>query len=81
MFAESGAELPPGFRTVSPEQVADATISAVERNRGEVTVAPIELRLGTTLAAVAPDLASKVSNRLGGERIARRMAEGQVHKR
>jgi short-subunit dehydrogenase len=81
MFAESGAELPPGFRTVSPEQVADATISAIERNRGEVTVAPIELRLGTTLAAVAPDLASKVSTKLGGDRIARRMAEGQANKR
>ncbi len=81
MFAESGAELPPGFRTVSPGQVADATISAVERDRGEVTVAPLELRLGTALAAVAPDLASKVSNRLGAERIAARMAEGQADKR
>jgi short-subunit dehydrogenase len=81
MFAESGAELPPGFRTVSPEQVADATISAIERNRGEVTVAPLELRLGTTLAAVAPDLATRVSNMLGGDRIAERMAKGQSDKR
>jgi uncharacterized protein len=81
MFADSGAELPPGFRTVSPDRVADATISAVERDRGEVTVAPLELRLGTALAAVAPDLASKVSNRLGGDRIAERMAEGQSDKR
>jgi short-subunit dehydrogenase len=81
MFAESGAELPPGFRTVSPERVADATIAAVERDRGEVTVAPLELRLGTALAAVAPDFASRVSNKLGGERIAARMAEGQADKR
>ena len=81
MFAESGAELPPGFRTVSPERVADATVTAVERDRGEVTVAPLELRLGTALAAVAPDLASMVSNKLGGERIAQRMAEGQADKR
>jgi short-subunit dehydrogenase len=81
MFADSGAELPPGFRTVSPERVADATITAIERDRAEITVAPIELRLGTALAAVAPDLASKVSNRLGGDRIAERMAEGQADKR
>jgi uncharacterized protein len=81
MFAESGAELPPGFRTVSPERVAEATITAIERNRGEITVAPIELRLGTTLAAVAPDLATRVSNMLGGDRIAERMAEGQADKR
>jgi short-subunit dehydrogenase len=81
MFADSGAELPPGFRTVSPERVADATVTAVERDRGEITVAPLELRLGTALAAVAPDFASKVSNRLGGDRIAERMAEGQADKR
>jgi short-subunit dehydrogenase len=81
MFADSGVELPYGFRTVSPEQVADATIAAVERDRGEVTVAPIELRLGTAFASVAPDLASKVAGRLGGERIAERMAEGQADKR
>src|SRR5215207_11367328 len=44
MFAESGAELPHGLRTVSPERVADATVAVVERDRGEVTVEPIELR-------------------------------------
>jgi short-subunit dehydrogenase len=81
MFADSGAALPPGFRTVSPEQVADATISAVERDRGEVTVAPLELRLGTTLAAVAPELASRMATKLGGDRVAERMAEGQADKR
>jgi short-subunit dehydrogenase len=81
MFADSGAALPPGFRTVSPERVAEATVSAVERDRSEVTVAPLELRLGTTLAAVAPDLASRVANRLGGDRLAERLAEGQADKR
>jgi short-subunit dehydrogenase len=81
MFADSGAALPPGFRTVSPERVADATISAIERDRGEVTVAPLELRLGTTLAAVAPELASRMATKLGGDRVAERMAEGQADKR
>lgn len=81
MFADSGAQLPPGFRTVSPDQVAEATLAAVERDRGDVTVAPLELRLGTVLASVAPDFASKVSNKLGGDRIAERMAEGQADKR
>lgn len=81
MFAEAGVELPHGFRTVSPERVADATVAAVDRDRGEITVAPLELRLGTALAAVAPDLASKVANKLGGEQVAERMAEGQADKR
>ena len=81
MFADSGAALPTGFRTVSPEQVADATISAIERDRSEVTVAPLELRLGTTLAAMAPELASRMATKLGGDRVAERMAEGQADKR
>jgi short-subunit dehydrogenase len=81
MFADSGAELPPGFRTVSPEQVAEATVSAIERDRGEVTVAPLELRIGTTFAAVAPEWASKVATKLGGDRLAERLAEGQADKR
>jgi short-subunit dehydrogenase len=81
MFADSGAELPPGFRTVSPVQVAEATVSAIERDRGEVTVAPLELRIGTTFAAVAPELASRVATKLGGDRLAERLAEGQADKR
>ena len=66
---------------MSPAQVAEATISAIERDRGEVTVAPLELRIGTTFAAVAPELASKVATKLGGDRLAERLAEGQADKR
>ncbi len=41
MFADSGVKLPPGVGTSSPEEVAAAVISAIERNRGEVAVAPL----------------------------------------
>ena len=40
MFADSGARLPPGVGTVTPEEVADAVVRAIERNRGEIDVAP-----------------------------------------
>jgi uncharacterized protein len=77
MFADSGAKLPVGVGTRSPEQVADAVVSAIERNRAEVEVAPLSLRLGTAAAALAPALSATVSRRLGSERIATRIVAGQ----
>ncbi len=45
MFADSGAPLPPGVGTRSPQDVARAVAEAIERNRAEVDVAPLSLRL------------------------------------
>ena len=81
MFADSRAVLPPGVGTRSPEEVARAVISAVERNRGEVAVAPLPMRLGATIGGAAPALASVVSRLLGSHRIAADIAAGQRDKR
>jgi short-subunit dehydrogenase len=81
MFADSGATLPPGVGTRSPAQVADAVVSAIERNRAEVEVAPLGLRLGTAMASVAPAFSAAVSRRLGSDRIAARIVAGQRAKR
>jgi short-subunit dehydrogenase len=81
MFAESGTKLPAGVGTRSPQDVAKAVLSAIERNRGEVDVAPIALRLGTVFGALAPESAAKVTRRIGGDDIARQLAEGQLDKR
>jgi short-subunit dehydrogenase len=77
MFADSGATLPPGVGTRSPEDVAQAVVTAIERNRAEVDVAPIGLRLGSAFASVAPSISAAVSRRLGSERIAARIVAGQ----
>ncbi len=81
MFAESGTKLPPGVGTRSPRDVAEATLNAIERNRGEVDVAPLALRLGTVFGSLAPESAAKVTRRIGGDDIARQLAEGQLNKR
>jgi short-subunit dehydrogenase len=81
MFADAGAHLPRWVPTRAPEDVADAVIRAVERNRAEVAVAPISLRLGASFAGVAPSVAASVSRRLGNERIAFDLSEGQRDKR
>ncbi len=81
MFAEANVELPKGVGTSTPEQVAEAVVTAIEKNRGEIDVAPLSMRLGTTFAAIAPELAASVSKRMGAEGIARDMHAGQRGKR
>jgi uncharacterized protein len=81
MFHESGAKLPGYVGTKKPEDVADAVVSAIERNRAEVDVAPLGLRVGTTLAAFAPAFMANVQRRLGADAFASAMETGQRYKR
>jgi short-subunit dehydrogenase len=81
MFADSGAKLPPGVGTSSPEDVAGAVVSAIERNRREVVVAPLPMRLGADIASVAPGLSAVFQRLMGGARVARKVAAGQIDKR
>lgn len=81
MFAASGAELPTGVGTRTPEDVARASVRVIERNRAEAEVAPLSMRLGTAFASLAPDAAATVSRRLGSEKIAADMASGNSDKR
>jgi short-subunit dehydrogenase len=81
MFADSGASLPFGVGTRSPEQVARAVVSAIDRNRAEVAVASLTMRIGASVGGVAPGLASAVGRRMGSERVAADIAGGQRDKR
>jgi short-subunit dehydrogenase len=81
MFAESGAKLPRGVGTRSPEDVAEAVQHAIERNKAEVDVAPLSMRLGSDFAGIAPGIADWATRRLGGDKIAEATATGQTGKR
>jgi len=81
MFADAKVELPPGVGTRSPEDVAAAVLTAIEKNRGEIDVAPLALRLSSAFAGLAPELAATVSRRAGAEKIAHDMQAGQREKR
>lgn len=70
LFADAGVRLPRGVGTRRTDQVADAVVRAIRINRGEFEVAPLSLRAGTTIAALAPELAARGVRLLGGERIA-----------
>lgn len=81
MFADSGAVLPKGVGTASPEQVADAVLRAIEKDRAEIDVAPVGLRIGAAFAQLAPQLSATVSRRLGASDISSQIAAGQADKR
>jgi short-subunit dehydrogenase len=81
MFADAGVELPKGVGTKSPQDVAAAVIRAIERNRAEIDVAPVPMRVGAALAGLAPQLSSAVSRRLGSEELAANLTAGQLEKR
>jgi uncharacterized protein len=81
MFAESGATLPAGVGTRTPEDVAAAVVDAIENNRGEIDVAPLPLRISAAFAGLAPELASGLARRMGGDDVARQLHTGQADKR
>jgi short-subunit dehydrogenase len=81
MFADAGVRLRRGVATRSPEDVAASVIRAIERNKAEVEVAPLSLRVGANLAGIAPDLVSAISRKMGGREVAAKLAAGQADKR
>ena len=81
MFHDSGVRLPSYVGTSSPEDVADGVLGAIEKDRGEVDVAPIGMRAGVKFAELAPTISDRVTERLGGRAVADRVASGQADKR
>jgi short-subunit dehydrogenase len=81
LFVDSGVKLPPGIGTSSPQEVADAVVSGIEKDKAEIDVAPIGMRSSARLFGAAPSLVVAVGRRLGGARLAAAVAEGQRDKR
>ena len=81
MYADSGADPIPGLGTGSPEQVADAVVKAIERNKVEISVAPVQQRLLAHLALATPGISVKVASGAAGQKAAANVAKGQLDKR
>jgi short-subunit dehydrogenase len=76
MFADAGSKPPPGMGTARPEQVGEATVKAIERNKVEVTVAPMQQRAGAHIALISPSLGVKVQSGSAGQKAAEEIASG-----
>jgi len=81
MYADSGAKPIPGLGTGSPQQVADAVVRAIEKNKAEITVAPLQQRFLAHFALATPGLSVKIASGDAGQKAAAAVAEGQTDKR
>jgi short-subunit dehydrogenase len=81
MFAETGVRLPPWVGTRSPDDVAQAVVRGIETGRGEIDVAPLSLRVGAFVSALAPEASARVQRKLGSQGIARAISREQRGKR
>ncbi len=81
MFADANVSLPPGVSLRSPDQVAEAVVRGIERDRAEIDVAPLALRAGGWISGPAPGLVAALNRRLGARRVAAALADAQRDKR
>jgi short-subunit dehydrogenase len=81
MYADSGADPIPGLGTGSPKQVAAAVVRAIERNKVEVAVAPVQQRLLAHFALASPGISVKIASGDAGQKAAANVAAGQADKR
>jgi short-subunit dehydrogenase len=76
MFAESGAASPAGLGTSTPEQVARGTVRAIEANKVEVAVAPMQQRFLAHFGLVSPGIAVRTAGGAAGQKAAAEVAAG-----
>lgn len=66
MFASARTGDPPKIsNAVTPGQVADATIKAIEKNRAEIVVAPGASKFVDVLHAISPEVTTTLARRTG----------------
>jgi short-subunit dehydrogenase len=76
MFAEAGAKPPPAMGTATPKQVGAAVVKAIERDRAEIAVAPIQQRAAAHFALISPALGVKAQSGSAGQKAAQAIADG-----
>jgi short-subunit dehydrogenase len=81
MFHESGAKLPRGVGTRTPEDVAKAVVEGIDRNRAEIDVAPFSLSSGAKVFGLSPPMMSRITRMLGGDGVSEQLEVGQRDKR
>lgn len=81
MFADAGVKPPPGLGTTTPRRVAEAVVEAIERDRGEIDVAPFVQRALAGFAHRRPHIAARLSSGVSAGTVADRIVRGQANKR
>jgi uncharacterized protein len=81
MWAETGLKANPMAGEVTPRQVADAVLTAIVKNRGEIDVVPLQVRAGLKLQGLVPGLFAAVARSSGASKAGEEIAKRQRNKR
>jgi short-subunit dehydrogenase len=81
MFAESGAKPPPGLGTTTPDRVSAAVVRAIESNKMEIAVAPVQQRIASHVALAAPGFGLRAQSGGFARRAAEEATSGETGKR
>jgi len=76
MFAEAGARPPAGLGTGRPDQVGAAVIKAIEHDRTEITVAPVQQRALAHFGLASPAISVRAQSGSVGQKAAKAVADG-----
>lgn len=76
MFADSGAKPPSGMGTTTPDRVAAGVVRAIERDKVEVVVAPLQLRAMSHFALAVPSISVRAQSGAAGQKAAKAVADG-----
>jgi short-subunit dehydrogenase len=76
MFAEAGAKPPPGMGTTTPEKVGAAVVRAIEHDKVEIAVAPLQLRAMSHFALATPAISVRAQSGSAGQKAAKAVADG-----
>jgi short-subunit dehydrogenase len=76
MFADAGAKPPAGLGTATPEQVADAVVKAIEQDKVELAVAPVQQRVLAHLGLASPTISARIQSGSAGQKAGEAVAAG-----
>ena len=78
MFAEREERVKDvrGMKTVSPQEVAEKTVWAIENNKAEVVIAPVMMKMADVVHALSPDAIIGLAWRSGMYDLVRKEATG-----
>ena len=80
LFADSGVAPPPGSAARTANDVGEAVVEAIERNRAEIVVGSVGEKVWGALGALTPSTLAYVNRRFGGNDVAGALAASEAHR-
>lgn len=78
MYADTGAKIPAGVGTSTPAQVAAGVVTAIEGDRIEVAVAPLQQRAMAHVGLAIPSFAARAQSGRTGQKVSKEVADGHI---